>query len=456
MHYGLALVLTLLLVGGLSAPIQSVADSSSRRTPVVLAVERVAPATVNITSTQQVHRRGNPFLRLDPFFEDFFGMFLDPRPRTAQSLGTGVIISRDGYVLTNEHVLAGATEIHVTLADSREFDAELIGADPDTDLAVVQIQPEGDLPFAPLARAEDNMIGETVIAIGNPFGLHHTVTTGVLSALNRSIRSGKREYHGFLQTDASINPGNSGGPLVNLDGDVIGINTAIFREAEGIGFAIPVSRALRIVDDLIQHGEVIPVWLGLRLQELSPQLRQAFDAPNQGGALVAHVFDGSPADVAGVHRGDIVVSLDGTRIQSKRNYFEVLRSITDTDETTLELQREGTRFEKLIRAEAFPESRADELAQVMLGITVRELSAESVEAYGILARRGLVVDAVVPGGSAAQIGLLPGDVILELDRTAVDSRLAFRKAVSRLRGRNRVLILVQRGRAGYQITLGLS
>jgi serine protease Do len=252
------------LVAGLSLD----AQASARRTPVVEAVERVAPATVNITTEARVSRPvSGPFGRQDPFFDRFFEPFR--QDVTEQMLGTGAIVDQRGYVLTNEHVLAGADKIWVTLADGREFPGVVVGADPDNDLAVIKIESADKLPTAQLAADNPLMIGETVIAIGNPFGLNHTVTTGVLSATNRSFRAGETEYHGFLQTDASINPGNSGGPLLNLDGEVIGINTAIFREAEGIGFAIPIERAKRIMDDLIAYGEVVPVWLGLRPVELT-------------------------------------------------------------------------------------------------------------------------------------------------------------------------------------------
>ena len=220
------------------------------------------PRRVNITSTQSVVEHGNPFLRGDPIFDEFFSRFMNPPQSAAQSLGTGVIINSDGFVLTNEHVLAGATQIRVTLADGRQFDAELVGGDPASDLAVVKIKTQDPLPTPKLGDSDDAMIGESVIAIGNPFGLNHTVTTGVLSAINRSIRGDGREYHGFLQTDASINPGNSGGPLLEHGREVIGINTAILGNAQGIGFAIPINRARRIVDDLIRHGEVQATWLG--------------------------------------------------------------------------------------------------------------------------------------------------------------------------------------------------
>ena len=436
-------VLPILAIGSVAS-----ADLESRRTPIVRAIERVAPATVNITSTQEIRRSVNPFFRSDPFFDEFFGRFVDPR-RTVQSLGTGLIISPEGHVLTNQHVLAGATQIHVVLSDGREFECELIGADPETDLAVVQIRAREPLPFVELGNSDDLLIGETVIAIGNPFGLHHTVTTGVLSAENRSIRSSEREYHGFLQTDASINPGNSGGPLLNLDGEVIAINTAIFREAEGIGFAIPINRAKRVVDDLLAHGEVIPVWLGLRLQDLTQALRDAFSTRARSGVLITHVFDDSPADRANLRRGDILLELDGTKIGSTRNYFEVLAGLTDGDRARLAIDRGGERHQLDARAEIFPESRADELGQILLGVEV-------AEPRGGQASRGLVVRRVIPRSSADYTGIQPGDVIRKINQDPVEDRIAFRKAITKLRGRGQVLLLVQRGRYGYHVTLDLS
>ncbi len=436
-------VLPILAIGSVAS-----ADLESRRTPIVRAIERVAPATVNITSTQEIRRSVNPFFRSDPFFDEFFGRFLDPR-RTVQSLGTGLIISPEGHVLTNQHVLAGATQIHVVLSDGREFECELIGADPETDLAVVQIRAREPLPFVELGNSDDLLIGETVIAIGNPFGLHHTVTTGVLSAENRSIRSSEREYHGFLQTDASINPGNSGGPLLNLDGEVIAINTAIFREAEGIGFAIPINRAKRVVDDLLAHGEVIPVWLGLRLQDLTQALRDAFSTRARSGVLITHVFDDSPADRANLRRGDILLELDGTKIGSTRNYFEVLAGLTDGDRAQLAIDRGGELHQLDARAEIFPESRADELGQILLGVEV-------AEPRGGQASRGLIVRRVIPRSSADYTGIRPGDLIRKINQDPVEDRIAFRKAITKLRGRGQVLLLVQRGRYGYHVTLDLS
>ena len=441
-----------LWTGSAAAP--AAAASDARRTPVVLAVQRVVPATVNITTTQQVHRRVNPFFRGDPFFEEFFGMFLDPRPSTHQTLGTGVIIGSERHVLTNQHVLAGASEIRVTLADGREFEGELLGSDPETDLAVLAIGTDEELPVAPLGDSEDLLIGETVIAIGNPFGLGHTVTTGVLSATNRSIRSARGEFHGFLQTDASINPGNSGGPLVNIEGDVIGINTAIIRDAEGIGFAIPIGRARRIAEELIRHGELIPVWLGLRLQDLTPRLRSALHVRARSGALVAHLFGDSPAARADLQRGDLVLEFEGTRVQNARNYYEILRALTPGATVELRIERAGEEHELRVRTETFPEDRADELGEILIGISVAEPGEKLARQIG--ARGGMLVRDVVAESPAARKGIRSGDVILKVNQEKITGREAFRRAVSRLRGRRQVLLLVQRGRRGYHVTLGIS
>lgn len=441
----------------LGAPPGVQADLSTRRTPVVVAVESVAPATVNITSTQEVQQRINPFMRGNPVFEEFFRRFQTRNRRTEQSLGTGVIIDQ-GYVLTNEHVLAGATQIRVTLGDGREYDAELIGGDPATDLAVVRILTDEKLPTAKIGNSDVMLIGETVIAIGNAFGLNHTVTTGVLSAINRSIPSGdrNREYHGFIQTDASINPGNSGGPLVNLDGELIGINTMILGNAEGIGFAIPINRAQRVVDDLIAYGEVVPTWMGLRLQEITPSLRAAMSSQSDYGVLVSYVFEKSPAERAGIRSGDILLEFDSTRIRELRNYFEILRGLTDNDEATILLERNGEKLALTGKAAVFPEERAEELGEILLGVEVTELTDELARKFQIRPYGGLMIKRVIPRSPASLRGLRPGDVILKVNQDKMDGRVAFRRAVTKLRGRGRVLLLVQRGDRGYPVSLELS
>ena len=440
-----AVLATLVAAAGVEA------QASARRTPVVEAVERVAPATVNITTESRVSRPvNNPFARQDPFFDMFFEPFR--QDVTEQMLGTGAIVDQRGYVLTNEHVLAGAEKIWVTLADGREFPGVVVGADPDNDLAVIKIESAEKLPAAQLAGSDPLMIGETVIAIGNPFGLNHTVTTGVLSATNRSFRAGETEYHGFLQTDASINPGNSGGPLLNLDGEVIGINTAIFREAEGIGFAIPIERAKRIMDDLIAHGEVVPVWLGLRLAELTPELRQRFEVHSAGGVLIREVFADSPAQRAGLAPGDVLVALDGSPLQAPRNYYEVLRGLTEGYNARARIERKGRAEDRSLKAEVLPIRRVDELAQALLGFKVREMTAEESQGYG---GRGMVIAQITPGSRAAQ-RLQTGDVVWALDRSPVTDVDSYRRAARKLPSRNNVLLLVQRGRARAQVAMTLS
>jgi len=452
-----ALVLAVAAVGWAVALGAAPAHASreTRRTPVVAAVESAGPATVNITSTQAVVDQANPFMRGDPFFDEFFSRFMNPRASTAQNLGTGVIINRDGFVLTNEHVLAGATQIRVGLSDGRQFDAELVGGDPASDLAVVRVKTGEPLPTPKLGDSDEVMIGETVIAIGNPFGLNSTVTTGVLSAVNRSIRGDGREYHGFLQTDASINPGNSGGPLLNMDGEVIGINTAILGNAQGIGFAIPINRARRIVDDLIQHGEVQPAWLGVFLQELTPALRDAMGSAQSTGVLVSNVFAGTPAAAAGMQRGDIVTSLEGSPVHSRREFYEISRGLTVGGRAKVGLDRSGKKLQLEVGTEPFPEVRADELAQVLLGLDLADRTPALARKYGLSADRGLVVQHVVPHSAAQERGIRPGDLILQLGEDRVDDRGALRKAIPKILGQDGVVVVVQRGRAYGSVMLEL-
>jgi len=292
------------------------ADQEALRiTPVVLAVQQVAPAVVNITTTQVVERGGRPF---GGVYDDFFGPFFgdlpgdgqreDPAP---QSLGSGVIIDgAKGLVLTNAHVIAGATSVRARLIDGREFDAELVGSDTDFDLAVLRLTSTGPLPQVHMADSDSLLIGETVIAIGNPFGYTHTVTTGVVSALKRSVRTEQGVFTDFIQTDAAINPGNSGGPLLNILGDLVGLNTAILASAEGIGFAIPINKAKRVVAELLDQGRVSPVWLGLSGQNLDQRTAGYFGLRDLKGMIIAEVYPNAPAQQAGMAPGDVLLSID--------------------------------------------------------------------------------------------------------------------------------------------------
>ena len=289
-----------------------------RRSLVVEAVEKTSPAVVNVSTEQVIEQRGAPFRTpQDPFFDEFFHDFFDSRPRryTAASLGSGVIVAEDGTILTNEHVVLKASKIKVALADGRDFDARLVGADADSDLAVLRIKTGDALPHVALGISSDLMIGETVIAIGNPFGLSHTVTTGVVSAVGRSLRSEDHTYTDFIQTDASINPGNSGGPLINTRGEVIGINTAMNAQAQGIGFAIPINMAKVIAPLLRQYGKAPRSWMGVYPQSITINLMKAFGLKERRGALVSDVVTDSPAAKAGLATGDVILEFDGHSIK---------------------------------------------------------------------------------------------------------------------------------------------
>ncbi len=443
----LRLALALLALLSAAAP-TSASDPFLRRTATVRVVEKVGPAVVNITTERVVgrHRPFQPFAG-DPFFERFFRDFFEPRsPQTAQSLGSGVIIDAQGHVLTNEHVVSRADAIRVTLADAREYEATLVGADPNNDLAVLRLDTDEKVPSVAPGSSADLMVGEPVIAIGNPFGLSNSVTTGVLSALDRSIRSEDRIFHGFLQTDASINPGNSGGPLLNAMGELVGINTAIYQGAEGIGFAIPIDVAKRVVHELITRGEVAPVWLGLDLQDLDPHLSEVMQLPEQlSGALVSRVRSGSPAAACGVERGEIVTSVDGHPVRGAREFYEILERSTVKQKLRLALFRGGDERQVTAVLVEIPEKLIAELGEQMLGFSLEEAP-----------KGGFRVMKVRSGSGAQQIGIERGDLILGINGKPLAGEEALRRSVLDLRGRSRALVVVQRGRGRYHVTIPLS
>ncbi len=421
------------------------AQDANRRSPVVLAVERASPAVVSIIAAQVVERRSSPFSG-NPFFDDFFRDFFEPyqRRQTEQSLGSGVVIRPDGYVLTNEHVVVQAQKILVQLSDDRKLSARLVGADSDSDLAVLKVDDGKSLPYLPLGNSDDLMIGETVIAIGNPFGLSHTVTTGVVSALNRSLNTDGRTYYDFIQTDASINPGNSGGPLLNIKGELIGINTAIYGKAQGIGFAIPISRAKRIVQELITHGTVEAPWVGVVVQTLTPELAYHFALKEKQGALVRGVESGSPAAKAGLQRGDVLLSLNGRPLHSAEEYMQREREFSSGDTLRLRVLR-GQREEDIaVIASRFPQEKADELAWQLIGVSVTE------------GEDGVEVRKVRPGSPAARIGVEQGDMILGLSGAQTKSLSEFRRKMIDARLNQSALLSIARGRQLYHVTIPLA
>src|SRR6266540_4126971 len=308
---------------------------AARRTPVVIVAHNVLPSVVNIQTEATIRRR-----EIDPFF-DPFGIFGGGN-QSYTSLGSGFIWSGDGIIVTNSHVVEGASRVTVMFNDGTELRARLIGVDPDSDLAVLRVDAK-NLAAAPIGASSDLMIGETVVAVGNPFGLSGTVTTGVVSALGRSVPSKEagRTFTDFIQTDASINPGNSGGPLLNIEGKVIGINTAIYANAQGIGFAIPVDRARKVIQDLLQYGQVRNAWIGAVTSTLTPEEAKRIGAQARSGALVARVFGGSPAAAAGLRQGDVIVAVGGRAVDSRESFSTLTATATPGQPIELTIMRDG-------------------------------------------------------------------------------------------------------------------
>jgi Do/DeqQ family serine protease len=404
---------------------------------------------VNISLEYEIRKRISPFSEFsNPLFEDFFKDFFDPgfdRRYKRTSLGSGVIIDgRRGYILTNAHVVEKTGTVNVTLNDEREYVAEIVGIDIDSDLAVLHIDAADPLPSIAMGDSSDLLIGETVIAIGNPFGFSNTVTTGVISATNRSFRTQDRVFHDFIQTDASINPGNSGGPLLNINGELIGINTAIYAGAQGIGFAIPINKARRIITDLIAHGEVIDAWVGIRVQELDASLIRYLNLPGNQGVLVAAIDSDSPASAAGLAEGDVILAIDGRKVVSVQDYKARLTNYGVADRLTLTIWSRGKKRDISLEARAFPPDRAPELAYTLLGLKVDQRSAA-----------GAVVAAVKPGGFLARTGVRSGDVIRQINEFLVRSPADLYKAVVKYRDQESVVLLLQRASQRYYITVPL-
>jgi len=432
-----------------------------RESAVVIAIRKVSPAVVNISSEVEVRKRANPFygFGMDPNFESFFRDFFDPgfeQKYKRTSLGSGVIIDgKRGFILTNKHVIIKSSTITVALRDGREFKAQIIGADPDSDLAVLRISPKGDLPAIEMGDSNKLMIGETVIAIGNPFGFSNTVTTGVISATNRSIKVDDAFYHDFIQTDASINPGNSGGPLLNIYGELIGINTAIYAKAQGIGFAIPINNARRIVTDLIKYGEVIPAWIGVTVQNLDDELSQYLKATDVRGVLIKKTEKSGPAFKAGIHEGDIIRSVGSRKILSQNDFNTAMSNISAGETIDISIWRDGKTKEVSVKSSTFPLELALDLAHNILGIAVKNLSKKNRYIYKTFTQEGVVITEINRNSYLARIGARPGDVIRQVDELEVKNMNDFKKAIIKYRNKASLIIVLQRQDQLYNITIKL-
>jgi serine protease Do len=417
--------------------------------------QHITPAVVGISTTRVVSD-GDESLFSDPYFRWFFGeRGPHPREREEEGLGSGVIVSAEGLIVTNEHVVGGADHIKVTLSDRRAFDAKVIGTDRKTDLAVLQIDGP-DLPWVPFGDSSKLQPGEVVLAVGNPFGLTQTVTMGIVSGVGRQ-GVGITDYEDFIQTDAAINPGNSGGAMVNTRGELIGINTAIFTQSggyEGIGFAIPANLARTISDSLVRSGKVVRGWLGVSIQEVTPELAAQFNLDAPRGAVVTEVLGNSPAEKAGVRRGDVIVALNGLEVENLARLRLVVASAPVGSRMGVEVVRDGKHKRLDVTIGELPEdvslkrrppSVEGDFDNVLSGLTVGPLSRENALHYQLdPGGKGVVVLDVTAGSPASRAGLMEGDVIMEIDRKEVATLDEYDRLARRIGKDKGALLLISR------------
>ncbi len=416
--------------------------------------DKVNPSVVSVVATTKIkisQTALSPFE--DPFFDElrrFFGPDVLPKRNVPEEkeyeqsgLGSGVIITSEGYILTNNHVVAYADrvadKIKVTLSDEREFDAEIKGRDPETDLAVIKINAK-NLPTVKLGDSDKIKVGEWVLAIGNPFGLQHTVTAGIVSAVGRT-NMGVTQYEDFIQTDAAINPGNSGGPLVNLDGEVVGINTFIFSRSGGymgVGFAIPINMAQKVMEQLIEKGKITRGWLGVSIQDLNEELAKALELKQTKGIVVRQVEVGSPADNAGIKSNDIILKIDGKQIDTTKQLMQIIAGITPGTEVEITILRENKEISKKIKIiekqslQNITERKDSTELQDKLGLEVKELTDELAQQYNLKEQKGVIITKVLPDSLAEKAELQAGDLIVEINGYVINNMDDYRKATEKI------------------------
>jgi serine protease Do len=423
--------------------------------------KKLGPAVVNI-STTQVRRTAEPapapFGDGDPFgqfWERFFGGEFPRGPQRQSGLGSGFVIDRDGTILTNYHVVDGAQKIVVKLSDGRSFDAKVLGKDQKTDIAIIKIDTGQDLPAATLGDSDRLEVGEWVMAIGNPFGLDHTVTSGIVSAKGRHIGAGP--YEDFIQTDASINPGNSGGPLINLRGEVVGINTAIFSQSGGnigIGFAIPTNLVKELLPNLRDNGKVVRGYLGVTIQKITPEIAESLGVKQSSGALVADVAKAGPAERAGIKTGDVIVEFNGKQIKDPGELPLQAARTAPGKQAQLKILRNGNELTLPLTVGEFKEREVVAAAENGgLGLAVQPVTASMAAELGLERAEGLVVTSVKPGSAANEAGLQRGDVIAEINRRPVRNLSDYNRAVEKTEKGKSVLFLVRRGEGSLFLAL---
>jgi serine protease Do len=412
--------------------------SAARKTPVVVVAHNVLPSVVNIQTEATIKQRA-----VDPFFDPFGFFGNQQRSYTSQALGSGFVWSSDGIIVTNNHVVEGASRITVNFNDGTQVAAKLIGVDPDSDLAVLRIESK-NLPAAPIGTSSDLMIGETVVAVGNPFGLSGSVTTGVVSALGRSVPSKEagRTFTDFIQTDASINPGNSGGPLLNIEGRVIGINVAIYAQAQGIGFAIPVDRAKKVIQDLLRYGQVHSAWIGAVTATLTPEEARRIGLKPIKGALVARVFGGSPAQSAGLKAGDVITAVAGRAVDSREAFSTYTATLPSGHVLDLTVNHDGASHTMSVRPVDPPNDLGLRILWEVAGLRVAD-------------NRAVVVDEVARGSRGESMGLQAGDYIVGINGSEIGTVKDLNGALTQSAERSSFVLSVQRGRFVYNLTFPL-
>lgn len=435
-------------------------------TPVNLvhAISRVAqrniPAVVHIevTASQEVLNPFFPF-KNDPFFQHFFNFPKMPQEfkRELKGLGTGMIMDAQGHILTNNHVVGGATEIQVLLAGGSQYPANLVGSDPKTDLAVIEILTKESLPHVTFGDSDKVEVGEWVVAIGHPRGLDQTVTQGIISAKHRRGIMDPSSYQDFLQTDAAINPGNSGGPLLNIRGEVIGVNAVIVSESggfEGIGFAIPSNMALHIAKELITNGKVERGWLGVSVQDLTPDLAKSFGMETSKGALIADVVKGGPAEKTGIKRGDVVIAYQGKAISNASTLRNEVATSPIGQRMKVTVLRDGKKQEFTVKIGKLQDTIKMQPSSIKarLGVHVRPLTSQEVEKYGLDSQQGVVITWLDAHGPMGEVGFEVGDIILEINGQTIKDVEGFVDLVSSFRPLHRITLLAvdhRSGRTGY-------
>ena len=421
----------------------------------------VKPAIVNILTTRTVKVQGGADMFDDPFFKRFFGDQFNhqrqPRERKSAGLGSGVIVSSDGYIVTNYHVVKDADEIKVTLTDKKEYQGKVIGSDPKTEISIIKIEATG-LPTLPWGNSDKLQVGEIVLAVGNPYGLNQTVTMGIVSAIGRA-NVGVADYEDFIQTDAAINPGNSGGALVNARGELVGINTAIFSTSggyQGIGFAIPSNMIKSIMDSLMKKGKVVRGWLGVSIQKITPELSKQFNVNGDSGVLVSDAVENSPAEKAGIRRGDIIIEYDGKKTDEPSQIRNMVANTLPGEERTLTILRDGKQLSIKATIGEVPsdlQGGPGDYQSVLKGIGVQEITPELAKKMNIPARmQGVVINDIDESSPAAGI-LTQGDVVQEINRKQISNLKEFQEIASKIKKDEGVLLLIFRNGASSFVTL---